>query len=238
MKKTIMAVILMATTILGALPTYANVSTINEARSIQFQADSLIDAVDENTLMLDAMKNVIDDSVPLSVRESIVASADFSPMVGVTRDKMELEVNSTVQKVGEIIDKNGDIANMYVAAVATSDPKETWHTKDQHGIKAWAMVYWIDNLGTNNQLYAAGANWDPKGKAVKNREMRYGKTDPIGLTWIGESTYKYPTVNDPYYLDSSYSGLAFRCQAKIEVVNVGTVTCSVVSSVASLSETP
>ncbi|WP_216562916.1 hypothetical protein [Tissierella carlieri] len=231
MKKIITAIIFVTTIIFGASSAYANLSAVNEARSIQLQADSLVAAVDENSLMLDAMENVIDYSVPLSVRESIVVSADFSPMVGVAQDAIELEVNSTVQKVGEIVRKNGDIANMYVAVVAASEVKVDDQYKGQHGIKAWAYVYWIDNLGTKNELYAAAADWDPKDKVVNNRQVRYGTTDVAWLLWLDGPTIKYPTENYAYYEDSSYSGLTLRCQTKIDVVNVGTVTCNVGSRV-------
>lgn len=230
-KKTITVVIFVVTMILGAPAASANVSAVNEAKSIQLQADSLIAAVDEDSLMLNAMENVIDYSVPLSVRESIVASADFSPIAGVAQDAIKLEVNSTVQKVGEIVGQNGDIANMYVAAVAAAEVKEDWRYRGQHGIKAWAYVYWIDNPGTNNKLYAAGADWDPQGKAVNNRQVRYGTTDVAWLLWLNGPTVKYPTKNYAYYLDSSYSGLTLRCQTKINVVNIGTVTCNVGSSI-------
>lgn len=121
MKKTITATILIATMIFSVHSAYATVSVVNETRSIQLQADSLIAAIDQNPLMLDAMDNVIDYSVPLSVRESIVATADFSPMVGVAQDAIQLEVNSTVQKVGEIVRKNGDISNVYVAVAVASE---------------------------------------------------------------------------------------------------------------------
>jgi len=228
LKKTIMSVILVVTMILGAPFAYANVSAVNESMSIQLQADSLIAAVDKDALVLDAMVNVIDNSVPLSVRESIVASADFSPMVGVAQDAIKLEVNSTVQKVGEIVQKNGDIVNMYVAAVAATGPKEDWAYKGQYGIKAWAFVYWIDNFGGDNELYAAAAQWDPQDNEVSNREVRYGTTDPLWISWIDGPTVQYPTDNYRRYIDPlTYSGLTLRCQTKIDVVNVGTVTCNV-----------
>lgn len=231
MKKTIMATILVATMILGAPSAFANVSAVNEARSIQLQADSLIASVDKDSLMLDAMENAIDYSVPISIRESIVASADFSPMPGVAQDAIELEVNSTVQKIGEIVCKNGDISNMYVAAVAT-EPKEDWAYTGQHEIKAWAYVYWIDNQGANNELYAAAAEWLTLDVVVNNRQVRYGTSDIAGLFWIDSPTVKYPTDNYRKYIDPrTYSGLTLRCQTKIDVVNVGTVTCNVISGI-------
>lgn len=229
MKKTIMATILVATMILGAPSAFANVSAFNEARSIQLQADALIATVDKNSLMVDAMENVIDYSVPISVRESIVASADFKPMVGIAQDAIEIEVNSTVQKVGEIVRENGDISNMYVTAVA-AEPKEDWAYKGQYGIKAWAYVYWIDNQGENNELYAAAAEWLPQDEVVDNRQVRYGTSDITGSFWVDGPTVQYPTDNYRKYIDPrTYSGLTLRCQTKIDVVNVGTVTCNVTS---------
>ncbi len=217
---------------MGKRDFYGNIHTssaVNEARSIQLQADFLIAEIDEDSLMLDAMENVIDYSVPISVRESIIASADFNPMVGVAKNAIELEVNSTVQKVGKIVYKNGDMSNMYVAAVAV-EPKEDRGYKGQHGIKAWAYVYWIDNQGSNNTLYAAAGEWLTLDVEVNNRQVRYGTSDVAGLSWIDGPTVQYPTDNYRKYVDpKTYSGLTLRCQTKIDVVNVGTVTCNVTS---------
>ena len=229
MKKTMMAMVMTVIMILSTTTVYANVSTINEAMSIKIQADSLIASIDESSLMLDAVENVVDYSVPLSIRESIVTSAKFTPLAGVDKDEIELEVNSTVQKIGEIVNKNGNISNMYVAVVAASETKEDWDYTKKHGIEAWAYVYWIDNLGTNNQLSAAGAKWKPKDKIVNNRQVKYGTSDPTGLFWLSGPTVKYTTENDYYIEDSSYSGLTLRCETKIDVVNMGTVTCNVTS---------
>lgn len=224
MKKTITAIIIVTTMIFGTSSAYANLSAVNEARSIQLQADSLIASINENSLMLDAMENVIHYSVPISVRENIVVSADFSPLAGVAQDAIELNVNSTVQKIGEVTLKNGDMANMYVAVIAASEVKEDEQFEMLHGISAWAYVYWVDNFGSNNQLYAAAADWDPGSKVVNNRQVRYGTTDIGWFLWLNGPTVKYPTGNSAYYKDSSYSGLTLRCQTKIDVVNKGTVT--------------
>lgn len=227
-KNTILMVTLAITMILCTPLAFANVGTFDESMSMHLQVDSLMALIDENSLMQDAIDNAIDYSVPISVRESIFASADFSPLEGVDQDEIKLEVNSTVQKIGEIVSKNGDISTMYVAAVAATEPKEDWNNTSIHGIKAWAYVYWIDNPGGDNQLYAAAAQWDPQGKVVNNREVRYGTTDILWLTWLKGPTVQYPTDNYRKYIDpKAYSGLTLRCQTKIDVVNVGTVTCNV-----------
>lgn len=230
MKKTIISVILVSVMILGAPSAFANVGANEETRSIQLQANSLISKVDENALMLDALNNVVDYSVPLSIRESIVANANFIPLAGVEQDAIELEVSSTVQKVGEINCKNGDIANIYVTAVAAESKVDQSHVK-KHGVDAWALVYWIDNFGANNELVGAAAYWETNGKFVENRQVRYGTSDIAGLFWLNGPTVKYTTEDNPYYEDSSYSGLTLRCETRIDVVNVGTVICNAISGI-------
>lgn len=207
-------------------------NSVNESDSIQIQADALIAAVDEDTLMSDAMLNTTDYSVPLSIRESIVADASFLPVGGVKQNEIELKVNSTVRKIGEVISNSGDALNLYVAvAAATDDAKEEIGITTKHGIKAWAYVYWIDNFGPDNELYAAGATWDPNGKVVSNRVVKYGTTDLTAMLWLNGPTTENPTVNNVYYEDkSTYRGYVLRCQTTINVVNAGVVTCNVSSN--------
>ena len=115
---------------------------------------------------------------------------------------------------------------------ATNGVKADDHFTLQYGIKAWAYVYWIDNPGMDNELYAAQGSWDPQGKVVSNRQVRYGTTDIFWQLWLDGPTVKYPTSNNAYYEDpSSYTGYVLRCQTKIDVVNIGTVTCNVASRI-------
>lgn len=151
---------------------------------IQTQAQFLINSVDEESLLKEASENKIDYSVPRSIRENILFSSEFSPFDGVKYDAVQLRTSSTVQKVGEIVAKSGDVSNLYVAVVVATDVKVDDQYSSNYGVKAWA-------------------------------------------TWINGPTTKYPTSNSVYYQDSSYSGLTLRCQTKIDVINVGTVTCNV-----------
>lgn len=231
MKKTIIAFILIATIILTASVTSAHAYTVEEARSIQLQADSLIAAIDENSLILDAMENVIDTSVPLSIRESIIASADFSPAVGVAQDAIELEVNSTVQKVGEINLKSGETANMYVAATV-AEIKEDYGSSSLGGVSAVAYVYWIDNPGTENELVAAAGSWNnPNSRELSNRKVRYGVADPLLIAFIKASPYKYPTTNYAYYSASGFIGLTLCCMTWVDIEDYGTLHAKVGSSI-------
>lgn len=226
MKKPVMVVFLITTLILGTSLVYADMNI--EAKSIQLQTDSLLAAVDVNSLHAAAMENAVDPSVPHAIRESISIEADFCPLDGVEQDAIDLEVNSTVQKVGEIVLRNGEKVNLYVAAVAATEKTEIDY-KSKHGIKAWAYLWWIDNFGPSNELVGAGASWEPGSVEVKDREIRFGTSDILGLTWSSGPTLKTTTKNDAYYSSPTYVGLTLRVQTKINVVNLGTVTCNVIS---------
>lgn len=203
-----------------------------EDESIEHQASLLIAAVDNNALMQDAMENVIDYAVPLSIRESVIARAYFTPteISRAAQEPEELETNSTVQKIGEIVKPNGELANMYVAAVATEVKVDQGFTNN-HGIKAWAYVYWIDNPGADNELHAAGASWETSNIEVSNRKVSYGVSDLLNFLWYDGPTAKYPTSNSAYYEDpGSYIGNVLRCETRINVVGKGYVTCNVTNN--------
>lgn len=235
MKKRIIALFLVMMFAFASMSTYAMALTYaiaDENISIRTQADTLIVSVDETALLEAALSNQVDYSVPADIRESIVAEASFQPVNGVEQSEIELEVTSTVKKLGEIARNDGSSSNLYVAVAAATEEKQDSQYVGQHGIKAWAIVYWIDNLGTNNELYGAAGKWDPKDKVVENRQVSYGTTDIFWLLWLDGPTVKYPTDNWAYYKDpSSYTGYVLRCQTKIDVVNVGTVTCNVASRI-------
>lgn len=132
MKKTFIALLLVYVMFLGSIPAYASSSAIDEATSVQLQADALIAEVDTDSLLADAVTGTVDYSVPLSVRESIIASAEFTPVSGISKNEIKLEVSSTVQKVGEITRNNGETSNLYVAVAAAVEPKEDWEYTGQH----------------------------------------------------------------------------------------------------------
>lgn len=232
MKKTFFALLLCISMLVGSVPVYANNSyavAANEAAFVRYQADALIAQLDAESLCADAVAGTVDYSVPLSIRESVVASAQFTPLSGVAQDAVDLKVTSTVKKVGEITRSNGETSNLYVSVAAASQKiKLDEEYESKHGIKAWAAVYWIDNPGSENELHAAGGRWDPQDKAVSNRELRYGTTDILVATWVDGPTERYPTSNEVYYEDPGrYIGLTLRCQTKIDVAQLGTVTCNV-----------
>ena len=230
MKKNITIFTLICIILVGSIPVYASNVHIDEDTALRTQADALIAQVDVEALFTDALAGVVDYSVPLSIRENISASAEFTPVKGVSKNEIEFEVSSTVKKVGEVTQKNGQTANMYVAVATATQVKDDMAYTSQHGIKAWAYISWIDVFGVNNELYSASGHWDTQDKVVRNRELRYGTSDILGLTWSKGPTVKYPTGDWARYEDpASYVGFTLRCQTKIEVVNIGTVTCNVTS---------
>lgn len=205
-----------------------------EEELIRQQVIALIADVDEVQLKADALANVVDYSVPAEIRNSVIAKASFQPTSTLSRgvaEEIPLDVTTTVKKVGEVYRQNGDELNLYVAVAAVS-PKEDSSSKSEHGIKAWALIYWIDNLGMNNELYGAAGQWDPQGKVVENRQVWYGHTDIFFLKWVDGVTVQFPTENWAYYEDpGKYSGFVLGCETRIDVVNLGTVRCSVTSGI-------
>lgn len=231
MKKIIISIILVVVMVFSSTSAFAASVAPAQGLSIKQQAAALIANIDEATLMADASANVIDYSVPVEIRNSIVAEASFQPLSRGTTEQISLDVTTTVKRVGEVYAQNGDAHNLYVAAAAVT-PKEDWSYEGKHGIKAWAFVYWIDHYGTENELYGAGAQWDPQGKVLTDRRVRYGTTDIFWLTWPTGSTLKCPEEDWAYYEDPGvYKGYVLRCQTQVEVVNLGIVTCNVGSRI-------
>lgn len=214
------------------IPAYAAAITNAEDASIQQQVNLLISNVDEVKLRSDALANVIDDSVPADIRNSVVADASFIPSSTLSRNRIQeipMDVSTTVQKVGEVYRRSGDSLNLYVAVVAAT-PKEDWNYAFDKGIKAWAYVYWIDNYGANNELYGAAGEWDPQGLVLDNRQVWYGETDVFFSSWPSGCTVQFPMDDYEYYEDPGvYYGLVLGCQTRVDILNVGTVQCRVTS---------
>lgn len=198
-----------------------------EVKLVQLQAEAIIEGIDEEALLMDALDDVIDYSVPEEIRESIIADATFMPAEGVSQDEVEVEVHSTVQKVGEVLRRSGDVSNMYVSVVSAEIKEDSWMTLES-GVRAWAIVCWIDNFGFDNVLYSAKASWDPGNKSIQNRVVKYGVTGAMGLTWTDGPTIQYPTENIVEYVvdEGTYVGYKLKCQTEVEIVNVGILTCS------------
>lgn len=198
---------------------------------IKQQVDTLIENVDINKLIDDSIAGNVDYSVPLSIRENIFADAELLLKDGVSEKDVNVDVNSTVQKVGEVYQKNGEKSNLYVA-VAAADVKVDYDWEDKSGVRAYASVYWIDHPGPENELYAVSGEWEPNGKVLENRKIHYGTSDPAWNMWIiGPKTIT--TEEDYYYyeVNATYIGLTLRCQTEAEIVNVGTIKCNVGSRI-------
>ena len=175
MKRSLSVIALAIAMVFSTPAAYAYNGEASAALSIKRQADTLIAAVDENALMADAMANVVDDSVPSSIRERIGASAEFISADTAYNDEIEVEVNSTVQKVGEIDCGDGDTANLYVA-VAAAELKTDSAANMKLGANAWTYVYWFDHEGPENEptfLYLADSIDD---YYLLCREEYYGLT--------------------------------------------------------------
>ncbi|WNX83500.1 hypothetical protein RWV98_12900 [Agathobaculum sp. NTUH-O15-33] len=233
-KRSFTALVLSAALLLGvpyASASDSSVDNVNHATSsVQLQADALIASIDDEVLKEAALNNAVDASVPISIRESVGADATFIPFSRSGQDAVEVEVNSTVQKLGEIVCEDGGIANMYVSAAAATvkEDYEHWYLRDVH---AWSFVYWIDNPGDNNQLHSVRGSWSTGGMAVENRVLEYGNSHVGGLGWIGYVSRVRVSEDDSTLYDNSYTGLTFRCDASIDVVNIGTLTVTAFSRV-------
>ena len=233
MKRSLSVIALAIAMVFSTPAAYAYNGEASAARSIKRQADTLIAAVDENALMADAMANVVDDSVPSSIRERIGASAEFISADTAYNDEIEVEVNSTVQKVGEIDCGDGDTANLYVA-VAAAELKTDSYFNNKQGAKAGTYVYWFDHEGTDNELYAIRALWDTSEcpYATYDKVVKYGVSEPFGVAWLDGPTFVYlaDSIEDYYLLcREEYYGLTLRCQSEMEVGSYGTLICSVTS---------
>lgn len=226
MKKSITALILILTMVFSTATAFANSSDADmEDMSIKLQVAAMIASVDMDLLLSNASEGVIDYTVPIEVRESIVGSVDIVPISSTSKAAIEYEMNTTIQKVGEIV-VNDDIATLYVAATGVKIDERS--NSGTSSIWAWASVYWIDNFGVDNEFVGAQGTWSPGNTVISGRSVRYGKTDILGIGWSDDTT-KYPTDNVAYY-DSGLIGLTFKCQAKVTVVNIGTVTVTVCNS--------
>ncbi len=230
MKRSLSVIALAIAMVFSTPAAYAYNGEASAALSIKRQADTLIAAVDENALMADAMANVVDDSVPSSIRERIGASAEFISADTAYNDEIEVEVNSTVQKVGEIDCGDGDTANLYVA-VAAAELKTDSAANMKLGANAWTYVYWFDHEGPENELYAIKARWDTSDcpYAVYDKVVKYGVVDPVVATlWLDGPTFLYLADSiDDYYLlcREEYYGLTFKCVSEVEIGNYGTLVC-------------
>lgn len=232
MKKIISFFVVVVLVFSLSVPAFAASVTQSEDLYIKQQVTALISAVDEVQLKNDALANVIDYSVPAEIRNSVAAQASFQPFASEGKEpakEIPLDVTKTVQKVGTVYRRTGEELNLYVAVAAVS-PKEDWDWEFAHGIKSWAFIYWIDHQGMNNELYGAAGQWDPQGKVIDNRQVWWGQTDIFFLNWVNGVTVGFPIDDYEYFEDPGhYFGFVLGCQTRVDVVNLGTVKCSVTS---------
>lgn len=189
------------------------------------EVDKMIEELDKKALLQDAIKGIVDERVPAELSANVNASVEFIPADG--KEDIDFDVHSTVKKVGDIFNEDGKSATLYVAVAAATDPKiESGHT-GKHGIDAYVYVYWIDKLGTDNELYAISAQWDTKDKEVSDRNATYGVMNASTL-FFNEST-NVSISNNNYYkvVHGTYTGFVLGCKSSIKVTNLGTVTCTV-----------
>ncbi len=221
---------------LGFTPSevYANTESFASSEMISnetmIEIERLINEVDNDQLFQDALNEVIDTQVPLEISQNITASVEFTPVNG--EEKIAFDVYKTVQKVGEVTNSEGEISSLYVAAAVATDTKMDNGYNKKYGVEAYTYLYWIDNLGTNNELYAAQASWDTHGYGVSDRSVQYGVMDSLGLTFTADSNKVFINTNSYYNeVSGTYYGFVLGCKSSIYVTNLGTVTCSVHSGI-------
>ena len=131
---------------------------VAEKNLIQLQAQALVNSMNEKELLRATLNDVVDESIPQSVREEALGQVEFIPVEGVSQEDVEIETHYTVQRVGEVLTRSGTSSNVYVASV-TASLKQQYSTNSKNDIQAWAFVIWIDNLGFDNEFVRAEAIW-------------------------------------------------------------------------------
>ena len=224
--KKILAVILVVAMAFG-LPAASAIEGIeSQDISIKEQIDNLIMAVDQDALKRDAMENVVDYSVPLSVRESITCGADIisdsaSYNSASYEDQFTVEVNSTVQKVGEINYSTGEKATVYVA-VAAADTKAESGFNTNLGAIAWTYLWWIDNFGPKNELYAVKAEWDTTDCSydIGGKVVQWGTCVPNAPIFLSSDTRVLSSTVKSFEHhcgSEGITGLSFACMSEMAV---------------------
>ena len=203
----------------------------------QQQIEAVIQSISENDLKLDALNNVIDPTVPASIRNSFRFETEIMVEDPTYENPYEIgEICSTVQKVGEINYGNGKIGTMYVATAGT-EIKEDNGFNSNLSAKAWTTVYWIDNLGVNNELYAVDASWDTSKCTYEtgNKFIRYGTVALGTRVFLDSTTVEVPDSKDYKYIncEGEYTGFSFACMSQMDVgPSPVKVTCCAITSFA------
>lgn len=194
---------------------------LEKTQSPQRQIEAAIRSIDESELRRDALNNVVDPTVPESVRNSFKVIAELNVEDPTYENPYEIgEVYSTVKRVGEIDCGNGKTGTMYVATSAV-EVKEDNGFGSNLGAKVWSSVYWIDNLGVDNELYAVDATWDASNSNYETGEktIRYGKVALSTMVFLDSTLVEVPdSVTDKYiYCHGEYTGYSFACKAQMRV---------------------
>lgn len=224
MKKRIVSFVLVFLVALNAQTAFASAPQAEaplQKDQVQRQIDALMLTVDKDTLIRDAKNNVIDASVPRTIRDQLSFGAELEFKDDTFNDRFSVDVNSTVQKVGDIICEDGETATLYVAAT-TSEIKEDSGAATELGVRAWTTVYWIDNQGVNNELSAVAAGWDTSDcrYETSNKMVTYGTTIPTGLLFdVYTIRYLDNGVTDYYATcgDGEFVGFTLACKSRIEI---------------------
>lgn len=166
---------------------------------------------------------MIDERVEMEMSPNLTAIIDFTPAGGV--EEIDFEVHSTIQKVGEFRNENGEQSILYVTAVVATDPKMDNGYNEKHGVEAYIYLYWIDNLGINNELYSVSVSWNTHGKAVSDRKAKYGVMNFTTLFFEASTDVSISGASYYKVVHGEYTGFVLGCTSSIYVTNLGTVTC-------------
>lgn len=236
-KKIVSLALALAMIIGMSLPVHAleNTNTAEyEKIYLDTQAKKIIESIDMESLKQEVLLEKTDYTVPYKVRQQTKVLANFKPDNNVLKDNVQTNVKDMVKKIGEVKSINGEVNNLYASIAMTEvNVKDDSGYASKYGVKAWATVYWIDVKGKNNILEAVSGSWDTNDETVSNRQIVYGKTDILGISWIGDS-YLESTEEDYVYIDDPEEcvGLTLKCKTYITVKDFGEVACSAVTSFA------
>lgn len=208
--------------------TQSKIGCVADYDEMYAEIDQLIEGVDKEELLQDAMNDAVDEQVSMKLEQSMVADVEFIPVEG--EENIAFDIHQTVQKVGEITNSNGETSALYVAAAVATEPKLEMNFNEKYGIVAHVFVYWIDNLGVNNELYSIEVWWDVNGQAVRNRSVEYGVMDVLGYVFTDSETISININDYSKNVSGKYYGFVVGCSSSIEVVDQGTVKCTMHSS--------
>lgn len=222
-KKTLALAITLILMCSNSMQVHAAEKECSKSNRMYCEVDKLIAEVDKYALIQDAKNEIMDERVSADLLSNVTATVDFTPIEGV--EGIDFNIYSTVQKVGDFVNDKGETSTLYVTAAAAIEPTIDRGYNKKYDVEAYIYIYWIDNLGTNNELYAISVSWNPHGLEVSNRTATYGVVN-ITTLFYDESTDISIYQNDYYKnVHGEYTGFILGCSSSIYVTNLGTVTC-------------